>query len=272
MKHRILATIMLAAALVGAESTQAQYSNPPPDFGAKGFVAIGNLTVASTTVGTAGTGYTSLPTVTGTGGHAATQATYTATLKVVGSVTVTAGGTGYSVGNILTLTGGTASTPATFTVSSVSTGAVTAVTITNAGVYTVPQTATGAATTAVIGSGSGPGSGCTLTVGYGVGSVVVTNPGVGYDGSAAPTLAFSGGGGSSAAATATLSAEPVVSTAINGVLFVQDTIIAAYTPYATGDYKGDTSIVGKTFKAGTWAPLQARSIQLTSGYAIGGRY
>ena len=261
----LIALCALSSFLFQPDLLLAQYTAaPPPTFGAKGFVSIGNLTVASTSVGTAGTGYTSLPSVTFSGGNGAIQATGTAVLKVVGSVTVTAGGSGYSTSNVLTLVGGTG-TAATFTVSSVSGGAVTGVTITSAGAYTVPQTATGAATT------GGAGSGCTLTVGYGVGSITLTNAGTGYY-SSAPSIAFSGGGGSSAAATATLSSQPTVTTAFNGLLFLYDTVIAAYTPYTTGDYKGDSTIVGKTFKAGTWAPLQGRSIQLTSGYAIGGRY
>lgn len=76
---------------------------------------------------------------------------YTLTAAAV-SATVAGGGTsGYVVGDVLTTTGGTG-TAATFTVSAVSSGVVTAVTLTTAGSYTVvptdPVTVSG-------GSGSG---------------------------------------------------------------------------------------------------------------------
>lgn len=77
--------------------------------------------------------------------------------------------------------------------------AVTTVTVTNqgAGYATAPTVAftggggTGAAATAVLGTGANTGK---------VVSVTVTNPGTGY--TSAPTVAFSGGGGTGAAATA----------------------------------------------------------------------
>jgi hypothetical protein len=53
----------------------------------------------------------------------------------IASATVSAGGTGYAVGNVLTIVGGTRNTAATLTVSTVSVGAVTGVTVSNAGDY-----------------------------------------------------------------------------------------------------------------------------------------
>lgn len=68
-------------------------------------------------------------------------------------IQVQSGGAGYSVGNTITLAGGTSSTAAIVTVSAVSGGAVTAVTITNSGDYTVAPTSFTQASTS--GSGSG---------------------------------------------------------------------------------------------------------------------
>lgn len=66
-----------------------------------------------------------------------------------GSVAVVNGGSGHSVGNVLTLTGG-----ATVTVSSVTSGTITAVTLTNPGTYaTIPSNPV--AQTATTGSGTG---------------------------------------------------------------------------------------------------------------------
>src|SRR5690606_33043997 len=74
------------------------------------------------------------------------------------TMAVTVGGTGYKVGDLLTVGGGTATRPAVAYVSAVGTnGAVTAVAIDDAGLYTaIPAGA--AATT------GGTGSGCTLTL------------------------------------------------------------------------------------------------------------
>lgn len=72
---------------------------------------------------------------------------------------IAAGGTGYSVGNVLTLSGGTSTIAATVEVTTVSSGAVTGVRITNAGVYSAapgdPVSTTGV------------GSGCTLNCTFG---------------------------------------------------------------------------------------------------------
>jgi hypothetical protein len=69
----------------------------------------------------------------------------------IASATVSAGGTGYNVGNVLTIVGGTRNTAATLTVSTVSVGAVTGVTVSNAGDYwtfpTEPCSVTGGAGT-----------------------------------------------------------------------------------------------------------------------------
>lgn len=230
--------------------------------GDKGYAVAGTAGVASTTVGTAGTGYTSLPTVAFSGGTGGEQATGTATLKVVGSVTVTAGGTGYTVGDVLTLVGGTKTTAATFTVSTVSSGVITAVAIANAGVYTVPQTATGAATT------GGTGTGATLTVGYGVGTITLVTAGEGY--LTAPTIGFSGGAGSGAAATATLAAFTTVAK-FDQIIPLADCVISAIThptSVMSGSYTANDAIVGKTLTKGIIYTIYGDSVTLSSGHAI----
>ncbi len=75
------------------------------------------------------------------------------------SAVVTAGGTGYAVADVLTVVGGTKTTAATFRVTAVSSGVVTAVTVTNSGQYSVFPS--NPVATTVVPAG---GSGCTLTV------------------------------------------------------------------------------------------------------------
>ena len=259
MKSILTFCALFLALIIAAPSVFAQ-----THLAEKGFVLVGVTDIASVTVGTAGTGYTSAPTVAFTGGGAlGGGATGTSRLKAVGSITVTAGGTGYTVGDVLTLVGGTKTTTATFTVSTVSTGVVTAVTITNAGVYTVPVTTTGAATT------GGTGSGCTLTVGWGVASVVVTNSGHGF--TSAPTVAFSGGGGSSAAATATLTTITATEVKFRSIIPLSSTVIDEIElPARTYDanYSGDSDVEGVTLAAGIEYPVYGNSILLESGLAI----
>jgi hypothetical protein len=89
------------------------------------------------------------------------------------SATVAAGGSGYAVGDTIYTTGGTSSVVAAFTVSTVSTGVVTAVTMTVPGLYTVTPS-----NPAAQGSTSGSGSGCTLTVTYNNLSSPVYNLGI----------------------------------------------------------------------------------------------
>jgi hypothetical protein len=122
------------------------------------------------------------------------------------SATITSGGTGYTVGDVLSMVGGTLATgfptAGTYTVATVSSGVVTAVTVTNFSQYTVlptnPVSTTG-----------GTGTGCTLNIVYNAGSVYnITNAGSGYV--EQPTVSFSGGGGSGAAAYATVGSGTII--------------------------------------------------------------
>jgi hypothetical protein len=162
-------------------------------------------TVTAITRTSAGSAYTSQPTVaisapTTAGG---VQATATFTLTLAATPTVSAGGSGYTVGDVLTIVGGTSTQTATVTVATVSAGAVATVTISNFGVYTVapsnPASVTG-----------GTGTGATFNLSFGILSATITNAGSGYV--EQPTVSFSGGGGSGAAAYATVGSVPKIQT------------------------------------------------------------
>jgi hypothetical protein len=160
-------------------------------------------TVTAITRTAAGSGYTSFPSVaisapTTAGG---VQATASFLLATVGA-TIVSGGTGYTAGDVLTVTGGTTGSTQ-LTVSTVSSGVITAVTITlNAGYSAIP--------TNPVSVTGGTGSGATFNLTYGIAnaSFTITNAGSGYV--EQPTVTFSGGGGSGAAAYATVGSGTVI--------------------------------------------------------------
>jgi hypothetical protein len=142
-----------------------------------------------------GSGYTSNPTVTFTGGGATTQATATAKINgSVQSVTLTSGGSGYTTAPTVSFSGGSGSGAAA---SSTIAGAVTGVNVTAVGTGYTTATVT-------INSASGTGAAATANLTGIVGSITVTNPGS-Y--SSTPTISFNntGTGGTGAAATASRS-------------------------------------------------------------------
>jgi hypothetical protein len=170
------------------------------------FSTIAGGTVSSVTMGAAGSGYTSAPTVTFAAAPAGgTLATGTATLSggAVTAVAVTTPGAGYVTGVTVTFSapqvvGGTTAT-GTVTVDA-GTGAITAIVITSGGTgYTAAPTATlgnlGTPTTAAV-LGAVTIGGSTIT------GVTVTNPGAGY--LVAPAITITGGGGTGATATAVI--------------------------------------------------------------------
>lgn len=145
---------------------------------------------------TAAGSYSAIPTVSFGGAGTGTTAAGTARMGV-NSAAVAAGGTGYTVGDVLTVAGGSSTTTAQLTVSTVSGGAIAAVTVSRAGVYSAlpgsPASVTG-----------GTGSGATFTLtDWGVVSIVLGNAGTLYY---LPTVAFATVSGSGAAATATAAA------------------------------------------------------------------
>ena len=162
-------------------------------------------TVTAITRTAAGTGYTSLPTMTISAPTTAggVQATATYTMGLAGVPTITSGGTGYTVGDTLTFVGGTGGV-ATLTVSTVSAGVITGVTVGSFGTYTALPTNP----ISVIG---GTGSSATFTATWAINSgFTITNAGSGYI--EQPTVTFSGGGGSGASAYATVGSIPTVKT------------------------------------------------------------
>jgi FtsP/CotA-like multicopper oxidase with cupredoxin domain len=168
-------------------------------------VGLPNGTITGLTLVNGGTGYTSVPTVSITGGGG-TGATGTATLSLgsIASITVTNGGNNYTSAPTVTFTGGGGTGAAATAViqSHVSTATVTS----GGSGYATPPTVsftggagTGAAATAVLAPAA-------------VASLNLTNGGSGF--TTAPSVSFTGGGGTGAAATTTLSPAAVASLAI----------------------------------------------------------
>ena len=168
--------------------------------GVTGSVAGNVLTVTAVT--SSGTGYTSAPAVSFTGGGG-TGATATATLTgtAVTAVTVATGGINYTNAPTVSFTGGGGGSGATATATA-SNGIVTGFTVTAGGSgYTSAPTVTilgasGAAATAIVSSGA--------VIGF-----TVTAGGSGYTSAPTVTIAGPGGGGTTATATATLTGNAV---------------------------------------------------------------
>lgn len=154
-----------------------------------------------------GSGYTSIPTVTISGGGGS-GATGNATLgaAAVASFIVDNGGNSYTSAPTVTLSGGGGS-GATATAALAPT-AVASVVVTDAGkgYSTAPAVS-------FLGGGGTGAIGIAILQGKRVKEVQVTNGGSGY--TSAPTVSLSGGGGSGAAATSALAPTTVASVSIN---------------------------------------------------------
>jgi hypothetical protein len=212
----------------GSYATLPSFSTSGPG---SGETLNGTMKVVSATRAAAGTGYAPADTITLTGGsHTISGIVNVDTTRLV-SVAVNAGGSNYLVGDTITLAGGTFGTAAVLTVATVSTGAITGVTISNAGSYTANTASFTQGSTSGVGSGatfntaafgintvsvntagaytalpsspvaqgatSGGGTGATLTVLWGLLSVQVAAPGSGF--TSASTFVVSGGGGTGGA-------------------------------------------------------------------------
>ena len=176
-------------------STGTQFidSNIGPDFSEtppisnNPFIGAGVQYVTMTNAGS----YTTVPTVTFTGGSPAITALGTARLGITGSITVSAGGSSYNLGDTINFGYGVVCV-----VSGISTGAVTALTVQSYGWIvsgSTPSNPVAQVTT------SGSGTGCTATFTWGVLQIIMENEGAGYG--SAPTVVFGSG---AAAGTAVL--------------------------------------------------------------------
>jgi FtsP/CotA-like multicopper oxidase with cupredoxin domain len=166
------------------------------------------LTALTLTAG--GSGYTSAPTVSFSGGGGSgAAATATLASGAVGAINVTNGGSGYVTPPPTVVITGGGGTGATASVVLAATGSVkgVAMTSTGSGYTSVP--------TVVFTGGGGSGATATAVVSNRrVTSVIVTNGGSGY--TSAPTVSFTGGGGSGAAGTATIGKAIASVTVTNG--------------------------------------------------------
>ena len=162
-------------------------------------------TVTAITRTASGGLYTSIPSVAISAPTTAGGTTATASAALfIQTVTIQSGGTGYTVGDVLTVVGGTSIAAATLTVNTVSSGVITAVTVTTGGTsYTALPTNPFSVT-------GGTGSSATFNAtAWGVSATItVTAAGSGYI--EQPTVTFSGGGGSGATAYATVGSGTIV--------------------------------------------------------------
>jgi hypothetical protein len=215
----------------------------------------------------AGSGYTTIPSVaisapTTAGG---VQATASVTAMTVNSVTIANGGTGYTVGNVLTVSGGTiapSQLATQVTVSTVSSGVITAVTISQFGTYSVLPTNPASVT-------GGTGTGATFNFAYAISGAstnfTITNAGSGYI--EQPTVTFSGGGGSGAAAYASVGSTPIIKSLFTTMSFntaggEQARVVDTATSDSFIQLKG-----GSATTAGAYVSVAgvARSLYVSSG-------
>jgi hypothetical protein len=210
-------------------------------------------TVTAITRTNNGTGYTSKPTMTISAPTTAGGVQAVADFGMfISTVSIVGGGTGYTAGDVLTVSGGTFTTQAQLTVSTVSSGVITAVTVSNAGVYSI-------LTTNPISVTGGTGSGATFNVtawGLSSGGFVISNSGSGYV--EQPTITFSGGGGSAAAAYATVGSIPTLKTL--------GSALSVFTPSGEAFRVSDIGVASST-----WIETQGGSstARLFAGAAAG---
>ena len=209
------------------------------------------------TVTDGGSGYTTAPTVTISGGGG-TGATATATLSAaVSSVAMTSGGSGYSGAPTVTITGDGSGASA---IAVTNGDLVTDILITNGGFgYSSPPTI-------VISGGSGSGATAVASIVGSVGSVNIVDGGLGYIGIPQVTFESADGNGSGASAAVTVSGESVMG--VDAVTKIVDISLggSGYTSAPVVNFTGG----GGTAAAAT-AVLSASVVGLTisdggSGY------
>jgi autotransporter-associated beta strand protein len=162
--------------------------------------------IASTALGSPGSGYTSFPTLTIGGAGADVRAASANVLAGVSTIAVTGGGTGYvnqtvapaanTAGTFVDFVGGGGTGAAAF--ATVVGGVVTGVTVTNAGTGYTSKPTIWISSTAISGV-AGTGAAANVS-GIALQSIALGDGGFDYN---SPTIALTGGGGSGATASAT---------------------------------------------------------------------
>jgi len=200
--------------------------------------------LATTTVGTPGTGYVDPPAVTISGGGGYGAKAVATVARGVNTIAVGTGGTGYTAAPTVVISapesGGVQAT-ATATVAA---GVITAIAVTNPGSgYTTPPT--------VSFTGVGTGGTATATVTGRVSGLVITNHGAGY--ATAPTIAIAAPpSGTTALATSTIgtAGNPVTSEFLSIAAFFRAGVIKDGTATTTSaaisdrmDYDSDRLLI-----------------------------
>jgi len=168
--------------------------------------ALSGTTVASLSVTDGGSGYTSAPTVSFSGGGGSGAAATAVIGGRVSSVSITNRGQEYTSAPTVSFSGGGGSGAAA-TATLRDQGPILSISVTGAG--------SGYTATPTVSLSGGGGSGASATAvlaGTSVNTVTVTAGGTGY--TSAPTVTFTGGGGSSAAANATQAGAVVASVTV----------------------------------------------------------
>jgi hypothetical protein len=157
--------------------------------------------VSSISVSAKGSGYTSAPTVSITGGGGSGATATAAISGSVASITLTVNGSGYTSAPTVHFTAAPAGGTTATATAHIATSGANRGRVTS---VTLVSGGSGYLTvpTITFSGGGGSGAAATDTISISVASVTLTNGGSGYTGT--PTVAFSGGGGSGARATATV--------------------------------------------------------------------
>ena len=197
--------------------------------------------VVAVTVTTAGSGYTTAPSVSFSTGAAA--ATAVISTGQVNTITLTNAGTGYTSQPTVTLSAPPSGTTATAIASynTFKTGTL-AVLVTNGG---TGYGASGSFSVTFAGGSGGSGAaGTAIVSGGAVVAVIMTNVGSGY--TAAPTVSFSSGSGSGATGTVILNSDTIVDVAtFSGRTWVAAGRTIYYS--AAGSYSDFTSVSAGSF-------------------------
>jgi hypothetical protein len=213
---------------------------------AKAGATVGSCTttgqVQAVTQTAPGSGYTSFPGISFTGGGG-TGATAIVTAMMASGATVATGGSGYAVGNTLTVVGGTATTVARLSVGAVSAGAITAVSVTLGSAYsklpTNPVTVTG-----------GTGTGATFNLTWRLNGLAVTAGGSGY--TSAPTVTVDAPpSGTRATVTATRAVQCCVPVSSSGTAGQYTVTVSAPGYVTTTASMGAVTCLGSTLTTAT---------------------